>query len=642
MRESLPDGEWWLKQGMKIVAVALLSLGVTFGSEALTLGRSRGAVLIGRPLDVVVPVQMDAGEDAASLCFEADVFDGDTRQDASRVRVLIEAAAEPRMANLRVLSSVPVDEPVVTVYLRTGCGQKTSRRYVLLADFPSEVLAPAVPQPMAGPALARVNVSSVAAVSASSLVVPVPVAKGKSVRAPRQAVRPTLDSKRAASKTAVAPSRGATPDERSAIVRPVGQSRLKLDPLELLSDRVSNLDSDMTFPAPPDALLNLQKVQMLEKEVKALVALTAKNEARLVDLQGRLGQAESERFSSALVYGLIAFALTCLTAVAILWRRQRRANPEDGDWWSGSIRTPTAATTEISTDPPTGPQGVHQEFHHASLAEKQHIEEAPRLANRSQSAAIVDVNVTEMSDSNFDQFMSAGVTKVQERQSLPPENAIAPQAKPVQRFNSEPVQDVRQRGEFFVSLGQTERAVRVLRKQIGESGEPNPLIYLDLLSILHALGSKVEFQQLREEFNSTFNGNISQYVLFREEGRDLEAYPEILSLISAVWSTPRGLAQIETYIIQNPREALGQSFDLAAFRDLLMLHAVAWSLVFDVDSEGHLPYDAAASVGVPLKPTQGGRLAGHALDLDLSDLENVGHDSNIGLAGSADNEVRPK
>ena len=77
----------------KIIGIALLC--VALGSQALTLGRIRGAAVVGRPLDMVVPVQMDAGEDASSLCFDADVFHADTRQDASRVRVVVEPMAQP-------------------------------------------------------------------------------------------------------------------------------------------------------------------------------------------------------------------------------------------------------------------------------------------------------------------------------------------------------------------------------------------------------------------------------------------------------------------------------------------------------------------------------------------------------------------
>ena len=42
---------------------------LALGSEALTLGRIRGAVLIGKPLDVAVQVQMAAGEDGVFLVF---------------------------------------------------------------------------------------------------------------------------------------------------------------------------------------------------------------------------------------------------------------------------------------------------------------------------------------------------------------------------------------------------------------------------------------------------------------------------------------------------------------------------------------------------------------------------------------------
>ena len=87
-----------------IVGVALLC--VAFSSEALTLGRIRGAALIGKPLDMVVPVQLDVGEDATSLCFDAEVFHADTRQDTSRVRVVVEATGLPQTTNVRIMSTM--------------------------------------------------------------------------------------------------------------------------------------------------------------------------------------------------------------------------------------------------------------------------------------------------------------------------------------------------------------------------------------------------------------------------------------------------------------------------------------------------------------------------------------------------------
>ena len=58
---------------------------VAIDSSALTLGRAKGAVFLGQALKLTVPAQVESGEGASALCFEADVFYGDIRQETSRV-----------------------------------------------------------------------------------------------------------------------------------------------------------------------------------------------------------------------------------------------------------------------------------------------------------------------------------------------------------------------------------------------------------------------------------------------------------------------------------------------------------------------------------------------------------------------------
>ncbi|NIM31090.1 MAG: hypothetical protein GTN60_07180, partial [Pseudomonas stutzeri] len=49
----------------------------------------------------------------------------------------------------RVVSSLPVNEPIVTLSVRAGCGLPFTRRYVLLADLVSEPAVAAAPAPQA-------------------------------------------------------------------------------------------------------------------------------------------------------------------------------------------------------------------------------------------------------------------------------------------------------------------------------------------------------------------------------------------------------------------------------------------------------------------------------------------------------------
>jgi len=104
-------------------------------------------------------------------------------------------------------------------------------------------------------------------------------------------------------------------------------------------------------------------------------------------------------------------------------------------------------------------------------------------------------------------------------------------------------------------------------------------VYLDLLEILHSLNLKSDFQQWRERFQHVFSGRVPEFAHFKQEGKSLEFYPEVLSRLTAQWSSPGILVEIDTCIFQATDGGANSTFDLAAFRDLLLLHAVAYSLL---------------------------------------------------------------
>jgi hypothetical protein len=85
------------------------------------------------------------------------------------------------------------------------------------------------------------------------------------------------------------------------------------------------------------------------------------------------------------------------------------------------------------------------------------------------------------------------------------------------------------------------------------------------------------------------------------------------------------LAVIESFIFQDPWDTKSQSFDLAAFRDLLLLHAVAQSLVAlypEISDRSDLTLEKS-----PPPPV---------LDLDLSDLAMGGPTLNVASATDPD------
>ncbi|MEP6968927.1 MAG: hypothetical protein ABJA49_00710 [Betaproteobacteria bacterium] len=627
--------------------LALLILLAALQSQALTLGRVQGVALIGRPLVVSVAVQPDPGQTLSSSCFEADVFHGDSKQDASGVKVRLEPAASGQGSVLRVTSENPVNEPVVTVYLHVGCDQPISRRYVMLADIISEQAAlpvarvgvvplvlpgPAtptstVPTAKAAPSAAPSGGTGAAAVTANasrtqSTGVPVRASAAPPATGTRRAAK-LASARPAAAKPApvvklvpakpAAPPAANLPVDKAGAGRAAGQSRLQLDPLELLSERVATLET-VNANAPVEAAArearDAQRLDDLEAGVKSLVALAAKNEASLLELRSRLERAQAERYSNPVVYLLLALLLASLMAIAYLMSRSsRRAHAESDDkWWDGSGgpqatmaqavarveesapgRVPDSGLSAISEPSPLSqPVGLTQP-ERTSIQQTQPMTQGLRMRHAGAIPAQVDVSLVEMSESTFDRLMQSGTAHSAVRKPRDDETtSISPAQAPgasfagaagagvrARRIDSDELVDIRQRAEFFVSLGQTDQAVQVLEARIAQDRDSCPQAYLDLLKLFHSLGLKADFLQVRGDFSRIFNVRIPEFADFDDEGLSLEDYPGTVDRLIAVWNRPSVLDVIEHLLYRQEGDTAHQPFDLAGLRDLLMLHSVA-------------------------------------------------------------------
>lgn len=133
------------------LAAALFLLGFALESSGLTIGRPQGAVWIGKPLDIVVPLSLDDAETGSGLCLEAEVVQGDLRIPDRSVTTSLEPGRSAASSRMRIRSTVTIDEPVVNVNVRAGCETRSTRSYVLLADVPTEASLPSVAMPAPGP-----------------------------------------------------------------------------------------------------------------------------------------------------------------------------------------------------------------------------------------------------------------------------------------------------------------------------------------------------------------------------------------------------------------------------------------------------------------------------------------------------------
>jgi hypothetical protein len=168
-------------------------------------------------------------------------------------------------------------------------------------------------------------------------------------------------------------------------------------------------------------------------------------------------------------------------------------------------------------------------------------------------------------------------------------------------MNSQEMLDVRQQADFFMTLGQYQEAIDLLLGSIHESGESDPLVYLDLLQVLHTLSRKQDYDVYRDEFNHLFSGVVPPYELFHDVGNGLETFPDVCSRIVELWPRREATEFIERCMVRARGDQVNPEFDLEAFKDLLLLHSILLSIAASTDSVP-APFSTARTLPAPVAP----------------------------------------
>jgi len=606
---------------------ASILLSTALSSSAATLGRHSGAVVVGRPLDVQVQVLLSPGEDLANLCLAADVFYGDTRLPSGLVDITpISGSAEPMV---RIRSRQPVNEPFVTLTVKAGCSAGFSRRYTMLSDMVSEpVLASPAPAPVAEaavpatlPAARSFNPPSAAPAQATPsrprATAPAPLA-----RAPEKAAKAPAPPARASARRPAAPTNA---------------PKLKLEPLDVAIDRdpTLRLSSEITSAqadgdearaqaralwqainaTPEDVLKRSQELGTLDAELKQLREAQALAQARQADLVKELQEAQKARYQNPLVYGLAGALAAALLGIWYV-RRRVSANGASQAWWSAGDAAAPAPRASTWGKPGLEPEPG----------------KAYADSGRSPVGGAAEAEA------------AAPVAKVRAPEPSVPATAerrdFAPSALGTNRsVATEELFDVQQQADFFVSLGEDEQAIRVLRNHLQESYEPSAMAYLDLFKLYHKLNRRDDYDALRDEFNRVFNAGAPPFERYADQGRGLEAYETAFARIQALWPQPRVLDLIERSIFRDDQDEHTEVFDLEAYRELLMLHAMAKDIIQRGNAPskpeahegfqhtamqplklGAVPQLAAAGEVDPKTPPASASLG---LDIDLDELDHV-------------------
>jgi hypothetical protein len=147
---------------------------------------------------------------------------------------------------------------------------------------------------------------------------------------------------------------------------------------------------------------------------------------------------------------------------------------------------------------------------------------------------------------------------------------------PLRPVSVEELLDLDQQVDFFMVLGQEQAAIDLLLGHVRSTGGSNALPYFKLLEIYRTVGDEEAYERTRDRFNQRFNALAPDWSGDLLAGRALEDYPAVMARLQRAWPQPlRAVAELESLLL---RRADLEPFDLPAYRDVLLLHALVREL----------------------------------------------------------------
>ena len=580
-------------------------------AQAAGFAESSTAAVLGQPLDFSVALRTEPGEAIGPECVAAEVTVGDRRLSSDQVRSAIQVTGI-ESARVRVVSTVSMDEPVVTIQVAVGCQSRISRRFVVLADPP--ITAVSVPVVAALPLVQAPSTTppppAAAPVSAAQ---PAPLG-GEAAPSPAGATgaAPRATAPRATRATAAsAPPRPRREVRQATAPRPPRVARVaaaaKPAPstaprLQLeVSERPRSTEAlaveqaleavaqaaSATRAAASAASAAQDRIAALERTVEQLRSESNRSRDLAVQMREQFAQAQT---ASRWLYPLLAAVVLLGAAAAWLALRLSQARRETQSTWHAPA-TPGPLTAPGTEPAPSKPGTAPIPFVTSEIAIPP---SAAALARARPAAAPAwpppaprdpDLPPEPFQNSGF--VADAGDTLppdlvplsfAERTLSLPPHARHADSNEGAARDVSiEELLDLEQQAEFFVVLGQDEAAVDLLVEHLRSTGGGSPLPYLKLLEIYHRRGDKDAYERTRTRFNHRFNAYAPEWDTGLMYGRSLEDYTGIVPRLQQVWPRPLdAMAELEALLFRKSR---GDMFDLPAYREVLFLYSLARDLL---------------------------------------------------------------
>lgn len=636
-------------------------------TAALSIGNAQGTVILGRPLDVAFAVASD-GKPLEDACVRAAVFAGDSAISPAQVRVALGTGSAGREAVIRVQTAQPVTEPVITVRITAGCNGSVVRNFTLLSYPPSTSsaneagsasLVPSLTAIAAKPPVRAQNFEQTTTATSNA----------NREAAPTDARRNGVSARKSATKASTIPAAEPTKIPKTRLTRAIGagapesiaqsQPRLVMEPLSDWLDAPATLQYSFEIGKIPaeepsadrTAAASLWRaLNMPADEVAQTLARTSEQDVQLaqaqsdkkvaLEAQARLNDEIAQSFPAKVVYSLL-LALALLAAlVAWLWSRGRRQAHLERLAWTHAVASNSAEPVMVAATEPSSQASV--------AARAGHDHGAGRLAPTEPDLLPSGIVPLEFGVGNAERVEHAALPEPADASPIIP--------KPIAHavVNPEELFDLQQQAEFFVSVGEHGQAIQVLRQHIETNQATSPLAYLELLRLYRSLSRFDDYNNLRAQLHLYFNAQVPEFNAFTRLGRNLAGYPEELARIEALWADASVVALLKEMLFRDSAQE-HQRFELAAYDDLLLLHAIASTTPATArgDSTGRfrttpheaeLPnntapetsaqsmpaaaslidfepdWDFAPSISHPTSPAHGEPSARVELDLDLSEF----------------------
>ncbi|MEX8519616.1 MAG: hypothetical protein AB3X44_13985 [Leptothrix sp. (in: b-proteobacteria)] len=526
----------WLK--LLAASAGLLS---PWHALAQNIDTSQVRLTLGQPVALTLYVRSDEspGKPLAPNCVRAQLQFGDTELGPEQFRVRTQADGN----GTRVTLSHPAEltEPIAQARIELVCGPAFAREFTILAEPP--------PTGITATAAQKIKVSA------------------------HPAARHTPKRNDLASKVrSPATTEWLATDKHAAVDTPLIDSGLglSLPQLKALAAAITALRQEPPLTEAPQPLGSptrqpLQQPQettpdpgrhAMQEELDRLRHEQGQTAMMMNALLVRLEQQDHSRsmqttwLISAMLLTLVAIWLTPITWQTWLRRQRPRARPAPAQ----IVPTPWV---DALPSQPAPPQPVDTERPASS---------APTAtANLSATGLPMPPLPTDAADLRVDAWPSVQDIRRSRRQSWPD----ADFGRPTLEYTPPALlHEI----DTLLAQGYPGACAVALEQALQDGTGKHPALLLRLLDVYQALNQPGNHERVCAQLEALYNIRVAAMEEAQAEGPGLEGFPALLTSISQQWRQASCADSLRQLLL---RSGSAPAFELAAFKDLLLLHSIA-------------------------------------------------------------------